>query len=117
MAGLAGNVGSTGKFPAFALVLLLAAGVGGAIGSWSGSRRFDPLLIKRLLAIVLVGMFGRRVNALGVFVGGLLGAAGSACVQNSLSTSSTWQCRLSSGHDALTYRCAGISIRYDLMPK
>ncbi len=54
VAGLAGNIGGTGKFPAFALVLLLAAGAGGAIGSWSGSRRFDPLLIKRLLAIVLV---------------------------------------------------------------
>jgi uncharacterized membrane protein YfcA len=28
--------------------------MGGAIGSFLGSRRFDPILIKRLLAIVLL---------------------------------------------------------------
>jgi uncharacterized membrane protein YfcA len=54
IAGLAGNVGATKHFPRFALVLLLAAGIGGAIGSWFGSRRFDPLAIKRLLAVVLL---------------------------------------------------------------
>jgi uncharacterized membrane protein YfcA len=54
IAGLAGNIGATKQFPRFALVLLVAAGVGGTIGSWFGSRRFDPTLIKRLLAIVLL---------------------------------------------------------------
>lgn len=54
IAGLAGNVTSTGQFPDFAFVLLVAAGIGGTIGSHLGSRRFDPALIKRLLAAVLL---------------------------------------------------------------
>ncbi len=53
VAGLLGNVGSTRRFPAFALILVAAAAIGGAAGSWLGSRRFDPTVIKRLLAIVL----------------------------------------------------------------
>jgi F-type H+-transporting ATPase subunit a len=31
-----------------------AAGIGGAIGSHVGSRRLDPMVIKRLLSVVLV---------------------------------------------------------------
>lgn len=54
VAGLLGNITSTQKFPAFALVLLAAAAVGGAIGSYFGSRRFDPDVIKRCLAVVLL---------------------------------------------------------------
>lgn len=54
ISGLSGNVSSSGQFPAFALPLLVAAGVGGAIGSQLGSQRFDPVLIKRLLAAVLL---------------------------------------------------------------
>ncbi len=54
VAGLAGNIGSTKQFPTFALVLVAAAAVGGTVGSYLGSRRFDPALIKRLLAVVLV---------------------------------------------------------------
>jgi hypothetical protein len=54
IAGLAGNFSSTRQFPAFALALVGAAGVGGAIGSWFGSRRFNPVVIKRLLAVVLL---------------------------------------------------------------
>jgi uncharacterized membrane protein YfcA len=54
ISGLLGNIGATKTFPTFALVLLVAAGVGGAIGSYFGSRRFDPTVIKRLLAIVLL---------------------------------------------------------------
>jgi uncharacterized membrane protein YfcA len=53
-AGLAGNLTSTRSYPAFALVLLAAAGAGGLIGSYFGSRRFDPLMIKRFLALVLL---------------------------------------------------------------
>jgi len=54
ISGLLGNIGATKTFPTFALVLLVAAGAGGAIGSYFGSRRFDPVVIKRLLAIVLL---------------------------------------------------------------
>jgi len=52
--GLAGNITSTRQFPGFALVLLVAVACGGAIGSYFGSRRFEPTLIKRLLAVVLL---------------------------------------------------------------
>ena len=54
IAGLLGNVGSTKQFPTFALVLAAAAAIGGSVGSYLGSRRFDPAVIKRLLAVVLV---------------------------------------------------------------
>lgn len=54
VAGLLGNVSSTRRFPAFALVLVVAAGAGGSIGSYFGSRRFDPAVIKTLLAVVLL---------------------------------------------------------------
>lgn len=52
--GLLGNFSATQFFPRFGLSLLVAAGVGGAIGSYLGSRRLEPLVIKRLLAVVLV---------------------------------------------------------------
>lgn len=54
IAGLLGNVSSTGTFPAFALVPAAAAVIGGTFGSHLGSRRLEPLVIKRLLAVVLV---------------------------------------------------------------
>jgi uncharacterized membrane protein YfcA len=54
IAGLVGNIGGTKQFPRFALVLVAAAAVGGTVGSYLGSRRFDPAMIKRLLAVVLV---------------------------------------------------------------
>lgn len=54
VAGLAGNISSSQQFPTFALALVAAAGVGGAIGSYLGSHRFDPTLIKRFLAAVLL---------------------------------------------------------------
>jgi len=53
IAGLLGNFTSTRQFPTFALVLVAAAAVGGSLGSYFGSRRFDPAVIKKLLAIVL----------------------------------------------------------------
>ena len=52
--GLLGNVSATKSFPSFALSLLAAAAIGGAMGSYFGSRRFDPAVIKRLLAVVLI---------------------------------------------------------------
>lgn len=54
IAGLFGNVSSTGTFPAFALVPAVAAVIGGSIGSHLGSRRLEAEAIKRLLAVVLV---------------------------------------------------------------
>jgi len=54
VAGLAGNIASTRQLPAYILPLLAAAAVGGFIGSYLGSRRFAPMLIKRFLAAVLL---------------------------------------------------------------
>ena len=54
ISGLLGNFSATQTFPRFGLSLLAAAGLGGAIGSYFGSRRLQPLVIKRLLAVVLV---------------------------------------------------------------
>jgi uncharacterized membrane protein YfcA len=54
ISGLLGNVSATRTFPDFAVSLLAAAGIGGAIGSYFGSRRLAPMAIKRLLAVVLI---------------------------------------------------------------
>ena len=54
IAGLLGNVSSTKALPSFILPLLLAAGIGGAIGSHFGSRKFGTVGIKRFLAVVLL---------------------------------------------------------------
>ena len=54
IAGLAGNVTGTRDFPAFAVALGAAVLIGGSAGSYLGSRRFEPVVIKRLLAIVLL---------------------------------------------------------------
>jgi len=52
--GLLGNLSSTKNFPSFGLALAGAAVVGGTAGSYFGSRRFDHVTIKRLLAVVLL---------------------------------------------------------------
>jgi len=54
ISGLAGNYASTAYLPSFIGVLVLSAVVGGGIGSYYGSSRFDHLLIKRMLAVVLL---------------------------------------------------------------
>lgn len=54
IAGLAGYFANTKTFPSFILPLFVAAAVGGAIGSYLGSRRFKPVVIKRFLAVVLL---------------------------------------------------------------
>ena len=53
LAGLLGNLSSTKNLPTFAFVLAGTAIVGGAAGSYFGSWRFNHVVIKRLLAIVL----------------------------------------------------------------
>jgi len=54
ISGLLGNLSSTHRLPSFAFVLAIAAVIGGTAGSYLGSRRFEPVTIKRLLAIVLL---------------------------------------------------------------
>ena len=53
ISGLLGNVASTRNLPSFAFILVGAALAGGAAGSYFGSWRFNHLVIKRLLAVVL----------------------------------------------------------------
>jgi uncharacterized membrane protein YfcA len=54
VSGLAGNLLKNGAFPHFILSWMIAAGLGGVVGANLGARRFDPLLLRRLLAVVLV---------------------------------------------------------------
>jgi uncharacterized membrane protein YfcA len=51
--GLLGNLSATRSFPGFALVLLIAALLGGSVGSYFGSQRLPHTTIRRLLAVVL----------------------------------------------------------------
>jgi uncharacterized membrane protein YfcA len=53
-AGLLGNLSSTRRFPVLAIALGVAAALGGAAGSYYGSRKFNHTTIKRLLAVVLL---------------------------------------------------------------
>lgn len=53
ISGLLGNITSTRNLPSFAVILVGAALAGGAAGSYFGSWRFNHLVIKRLLAVVL----------------------------------------------------------------
>lgn len=62
-AGLVGNLAKTKGLPNFIVPLLVAAGVGGLIGSYLGSKRFDTSLIKRFLAIVLLIAGGKLIFA------------------------------------------------------
>jgi hypothetical protein len=52
--GLLGNLASTKRLPALALMLAVAVVIGGTAGSYLGSRRFQHTVIKRLLAVVLL---------------------------------------------------------------
>lgn len=54
VAGLAGYVSNAKSLPALILPLFVAAALGGGVGSYLGSRRFDAVIIKRFLAIVLL---------------------------------------------------------------
>jgi uncharacterized membrane protein YfcA len=51
--GLAGNFSATQTFSPFAWALVIAALIGGTIGSYFGSHRLPHMTIKRLLAVVL----------------------------------------------------------------
>lgn len=54
VSGLAGNLSATKLLPPFIIPLLLAAALGGSIGSYIGSRRIQSAAIKKLLALVLL---------------------------------------------------------------
>lgn len=54
ISGLLGNISSTRYFPRYAILLAVAALIGGTVGSYYGSQRLEHTTIKRLLAIVLL---------------------------------------------------------------
>ncbi len=54
VSGLAGNISATKSLPPFIVPLLIAAALGGSLGSYFGSRRIQPSTIKKLLALVLL---------------------------------------------------------------
>ncbi len=54
ISGLLGNFSATKNIPAFIYPLGIAVILGGTLGSYLGSRKLAPLMIKRLLAIVLI---------------------------------------------------------------
>ncbi len=56
IAGLAGNIKNHQVMPPLLWIstIAVAAGIGGGLGSYLGSQRFSPILIKQVLAAVLV---------------------------------------------------------------
>ena len=54
LAGLAGRLSSVPELPPSLLLWLLAVGLGGWLGAEFGSKRLDPLILRRLLALVLL---------------------------------------------------------------
>jgi uncharacterized membrane protein YfcA len=64
IAGLLGNLSSTRNLPSFTFVLVGAAVVGGTAGSYFGSWRFNHIVIKRLLAVVLAIAGSKLIFAL-----------------------------------------------------
>ncbi len=53
-AGLTGYVSNSNSLPTLIVPLFVVAALGGGIGSYLGSRRFDSAAIKRFLAVVLL---------------------------------------------------------------
>jgi len=54
ISGLAGNMGQLGHLPATVWFWIAAAVTGGLVGSTLGSKRFDSLTLRRVLALVLM---------------------------------------------------------------
>jgi uncharacterized membrane protein YfcA len=54
LAGLAGRLSSVPELPPRMFLWLAAVGVGGWLGAEYGSKRLDPLILRRLLALVLL---------------------------------------------------------------
>jgi uncharacterized membrane protein YfcA len=53
-AGLAGNYAQVSVLPQTALMWIVAAALGGSIGALLGATRFDSLMLRRVLALVLI---------------------------------------------------------------
>lgn len=54
LSGLAGNISSTQQLPIIVVPFVIAAVIGGSIGSFAGSKKFSTVLIKRFLALILL---------------------------------------------------------------
>ena len=54
MAGLAGRLSTVPELPPTILIWLLVVGAGGWIGAEFGSNRLNPLILRRLLALILI---------------------------------------------------------------
>lgn len=54
ISGLLGNLSATKQIPSFAAILLVAALLGGSIGSYLGSHKLSHNVIQRLLSMVLI---------------------------------------------------------------
>jgi uncharacterized membrane protein YfcA len=54
LAGLAGRLFSVPELPPSILYWLLVVGIGGLLGAEFGSKRLNPLILRRLLALVLL---------------------------------------------------------------
>lgn len=61
VSGLLGNWQGAGHISSLGFIMALFAIVGGSFGSYYGSRRFDPIVIKRILAVVLVIAGGKLI--------------------------------------------------------
>jgi uncharacterized membrane protein YfcA len=54
LAGLAGRLSSVPELPPSMLLWLVVVGIGGWLGAEYGSKRLDPFILRRLLALVLL---------------------------------------------------------------
>ncbi len=61
LAGLAGRLAAVPEFPPSILLWLLVVGLGGWLGAEYGSKRLDPLILRRLLALVLLAGAARLI--------------------------------------------------------
>ena len=53
ISGLLGNIGQIEKLPSTVWFWIGAAVIGGLVGSTLGSKKFDSLMLRRVLALVL----------------------------------------------------------------
>ena len=61
IAGLAGHSSGLAQLPPSILWLMLSAGLGGWIGAEYGSRKFDKVMLRKVLALVLIIAGGKMI--------------------------------------------------------